>query len=65
MKNSYTPTEVLILLTQAVEAAESDIYRGLKGASTEDRLNALDSLDMIDMVHRQIRIKVEGGDTHE
>ena len=47
------------LLEHAVDMAEQDIYRGLKGADNEDRLNSLDQLDMIDKVRRQIIIKLD------
>jgi len=55
MRN-YTADEVLALLDQAVGMAEQDIYAGLRGADNEVRLNSLDQLDMLDGVHKQIRI---------
>jgi len=62
---SYTLEEVLNLLEVAVENAEQDIYKDLKGADHEARLNSLDQLDMIDKVHRQIIIKLDREETSQ
>ena len=59
MKASYTYDEVFALLAQAVEAAEQDIYRGLRGASSDDRLNKLVVLDALHLVEKNIQIKLE------
>ena len=59
MKASYTGDEVFALLAQAVEAAEQDIYRGLRGADNSDRLDALDTLDALHLVEKNIQIKLE------
>jgi len=57
--SNYTHEQVLALLDQAVSKAEMNIYADLKGADTETRLNSLDQLDMIDKVHKQLRILME------
>jgi len=64
MRN-YTSDEVLALLDQAVGMAEADIYAGLRGADNEVRLNSLDQLDMLDGVHKQIRIILQREETSQ
>ena len=59
----YTHEQVLALLDQAVENAEQAVYKDLKGADNETRLNSLDALDMIDGVHKQLRILIDREET--
>lgn len=51
----YNREQVLTLLGSAFEAAEQNIYKGLRGADNSDRLDSLDTLDALDLAHTQVR----------
>ena len=47
------------LLDQAIGNAEQEIFRRLRGADNETRLNSLDTLDALGEVSKQLRILQE------
>ena len=59
MKSNYTRDDFLALLDTAINDSELDIYRSLRGASDESRLKSLNVLDALQLVRRNILIKLD------
>ena len=60
MERRHTLAQVTTLVSDAVTDAENELFAFLRTCNKSESLDTLDKLHALDLVHKHIRIKIEG-----